>query len=57
MSWNLAEARYDEIRSVVADLIEDWGISPTHSPFGNFFVGWAFVFFAILNCQSSFGRR
>ncbi len=27
MSCSLAEARYDEIRSVVADLIEDWGIS------------------------------
>lgn len=26
MSWNLAGGRYDEIRSVIADLIEDWGI-------------------------------
>lgn len=27
MGWNLAGTRYDEIRSIVADLIEDWGIS------------------------------
>ncbi len=27
MSWHLSGIRYDEIRSTVADLIEDWGIS------------------------------
>ena len=27
MSWHLAYDRYEEIRSTVADLIEDWGIS------------------------------
>lgn len=27
MRWNLTSARYEEIRSTVADLIEDWGIS------------------------------
>ena len=27
MGWNLPAGRYDEIRSTVADLIEDWGIS------------------------------
>jgi hypothetical protein len=31
MSWHLAGNRYEEIRSTVADLIEDWGIS--HYPF------------------------
>lgn len=25
MSWSLPANRYDEIRSAVADLIEDWG--------------------------------
>ena len=27
MNWHLNASRYDEIRSTVADLIEDWGIS------------------------------
>lgn len=27
MGWLLPDSRYDEIRSAVADLIEDWGIS------------------------------
>lgn len=27
MKWHLTSARYEEIRSTVADLIEDWGIS------------------------------
>lgn len=27
MRWHLASGRYEEIRSTVADLIEDWGIS------------------------------
>ncbi len=27
MRWHLASGRYDEIRSTVADLIEDWGIN------------------------------
>lgn len=27
MGWNLPANRYDEIRSTVADLIEDWGVS------------------------------